>query len=218
LSGGSVPERVCAALGLRDHPAWAVEPLCRALEDSVLVVQVAAIQSLGQLGDPRSVGPLTAALRRSFWFRSARRQALAAKLLLGGFLAALLLCAWYGLGLSRAYAGPGFLFLMALYEAQRRQSWISLKVSEALERIAERQPTTELARVLPELRAIASDPLIQADAARKSSRVAAARIEAAIEHLGSLPLAAAAPEREVASLPRAAAALMPDPSELPRVQ
>jgi HEAT repeat protein len=221
LATGSAQERSSAAYELRAFGAAAVEPLCAALQDKELPVRLAAVKSLGEVGDERAIQPIVAALREMFPGRSPRRYRTV------GILAAITLplsmVAYGAVQLSEWGVPPQVVTaacaaLLALLVAGGRKSLrlISLLIgdptsansgpcraySEALAQIAERCPAPELRKALPALNEIAADALQQSPRTRADSRRAAQRIEELTAQLDSLPVIAAAPSPDVETLPR----------------
>jgi hypothetical protein len=217
LRGGAVESRRQSARILGTYGARAVEPLCAALEDQDAEVRIAAAEALGLLGDERAVRPLGEALRGSLVGRSARRQ------LAVGVMVVLAVClfaiVWFwGLKIG----GSVWLFITVLkhtarpyFRGRQAQSRVTRAITEALMRIAERNPTPELHAVVPELKAIAVDTLQHEKATRVVSRDAAHRIESLTEKLKSMPLPAA-PAVAADQLPLPAASPTPQSGSLPR--
>ena len=86
-------------------------------------------------------------------------------------------------------------------QTRRAADEILAAVIQALRDIAEHHPSRGLRQTLPDLCAIAADPLRRTRATREISRAAVLEIEAATDHIKDLPLAAAAALPDVASLP-----------------
>lgn len=197
LRNGGAVERLEAARRLRGCGSPAVPLLCGALTDPCVPVRLAAAESLGEIGDPAAIPPLTQALQGCFHGGSARRQ-LATGCLGTGL--ALIVCLLMVLlnpfviieGLFRAGLG-------GLSNLGKNRSEPELRLSRApayaraLAQIAERHPTPELRALLPELRAASLD-LLQLDReARQVSRETAERIERLTTLLKTLPTPAHAP-------------------------
>jgi hypothetical protein len=209
LTSGPDYRREKAARALREYGAWAVEPLCEALNQRGRDVRIAAAESLGHIGDERAVKPLTEALHACFVGGSARRQRLLGVLAIPA-LVLILLGLFLGSAALKASGGVGVLLyavglnVHGAYKRRRSESRVCEAVTEALERIAERSPTPALRAVVPELKAVAADPLLQEESARAASRQAAARIEALTDRLKDLPLPATHHQPHPANLPRPA--------------
>jgi len=221
LRHGKRLERVRAARALVAYGPESVEALTDALRDSSGKVRIAAAESLGIIGDPRAVRPLTDALRQCFGGRSARWQVVVGMVSLLGLIAAGLFWGWLILKIGFIWflflAGSAHKKVEAFFNEKRSQTGLCRAITEALERIAERNPTPELRAVVPDLRAIAADTVHQDPRTRAVSREAADRIQSLTEKVKSLPLTSTAPPVTAESLPRAAAAPDPDAATLPRV-
>jgi len=220
LEEGEPAARVETARLLCQWGPPAVGPLCDALRDKDPEVRIASATSLGEIGDPAAVPPLTEALRACFVRRSARWQMVLGLLAIPGAILLFLVCVALavvcrcGAGVFHSFRIFGALFNH--YRERRAQSRICGAVTHALARIAERSPTPELRTLLPEMHAVAADMLQQEESTRTVTRDAARRIEDLTENLASLPLPTAAPGASGARLPRPAEAPAPDAGALPR--
>jgi hypothetical protein len=105
----------------------------------------------------------------------------------------------------------------AYFIHQDRQSRVCHAVTRALGAIAGRHPTPELRSVVPDLKALAADRVLQDAKARRTAHKAVERIEALTAELQSLPVAffEKTPPRD--ALPRPAQPLPSDPATLPRI-
>jgi len=198
--------QVAAARELQAHGNAAVAPLCEALADPNVEVRQAAAESLGEIADPRAIGPLTAALRQSLVGGSGRRQLWAGLLLV---LVIVLLIGGYFWGMIGLHIGSGFFCVFNVWsQAAKRmsgrrnaRSQVCRAISEALIGIAERHPSPQLRELLPELRALSADRIHQDQHARHASRAAAQRIEVLTEALKNLPISSHASIPDAATLP-----------------
>ncbi|HTE18392.1 MAG TPA: HEAT repeat domain-containing protein [Armatimonadota bacterium] len=223
LEEGASAARLKAVAALRDRQPWAIEDLCRALKDEDQDVRIAAAAALGEVGDDRAIQPLAEALRECFVGRSARTQATTGLLIVATVV---LFFSGFAMGLFWLDSGLAFFSVsywiipsvIIYFRLRRLRGEFCPVITEALARIAERHPTLELRNVLPDLRAVAADPLQQEKGTRAASRAAADRIDALTEKLQSLPLPASTPAPDVAALPRPADAPTPDVETLPRVR
>lgn len=198
-----------SALGEIGDPT-AERPICALLGDSDLTVRAAAATALGELGLEESIPALMEAYRMCFVGQSARTQRLIG---LGMALLGVLLFVLIFWGAVGAKIGGIFgVFNLAhqipsaYFRARRAKSTVACAITEALVKIAERNPRPELHRLVPELRAVAGDRLQHEKATRKASRVAAERIEALTAAFHDLPVAAGAPAPDPATLPHPAEA------------
>jgi hypothetical protein len=206
LASTETDQRVAAARELRVHAAAAVLPLCDALVDPHNEVQIAAAESLGEIGDPRAIAPLSTALRLGLIGGSGPRQLRAGLLLISVLILAVAGFLW---GAIAWRIGGGFVGIfnlwvqLAIRHARRRgaRSQVSRAISEALVRIAEQHPSPQLRELLPELRALSADHVYQDPGARRASRAAAQRIEALTDELKSLPISSRPAATDAASLP-----------------
>lgn len=210
LSANDPELQVAAARELRAHAGAAVPPLCDALSDPHAEVRRAAAESLGEIADPRAIGPLTAALRQSLVGGSGRRQLWAGLLLV---FVIILLITGYFWGMIAWHIGGAFFGMFNIWiQAGKRvssrmsgqrsaRSQVCRAISEALIRIAERHPSPQLRELLPELRALSADRIHQDQSARQASRAAAQRIDALTEALKNLPITSHASVPDPASLP-----------------
>lgn len=197
--------RAAAAQELRAHPGAATAPRCAALNDPDERVRISAAESLGQLGDPDAIGPLTHALRRSLVGGSGQRQLVAGLLLMlivfvlvGGYLWGALVWRMGGvMVISNVFARS----VNRLARRRRARSETCRTISLALARIAEQHPSPQLREIIPELRALAADRIHQDQVARQASREAADRIDSLTERLKSLPVSSSSDPGDSRSLP-----------------
>ena len=200
----------------------AVEPLCRLLDDKQGALRVAAAEALGKIGDDRAVQPLMKAMRSCFSGGSARRH-----LTLGIVVVTLTVIViaglFWGLAVAKMAGAFGGLINLAIQavkgivKKRSANTEVCRAITEALESIAEREPTPELAAIVPDLRAVAADAIQQAQATRTAAREAADRIETLTQKIKSLPISSVAPGVSEETLPRPADAPAPDTRQLPRV-
>ncbi len=156
LESRSWRDRVRAVQQLSAFGPGAVPLLCEALQDRDDRVWAAAAAALGEMGDPRAVGPL-AAIPTRLLDEGAPRQFWSGVRLL---LLAVIVCV--GLGLLSA-AAPGspaptigcFLAGFLAYFGALRLHWVTLELgqpaAEALAKIAVRSPTPALRQALSPL-------------------------------------------------------------------
>jgi len=221
LSKRSPVTRVRALRDLsRLPPEDALRPLCEALDDPLIAVRIEAAQALGRVGDARAVGPLVRALKRSSYGGAAVKQFLLGILLLPVF------ALWFLVGLAAAvflgdFGGNVLGFAASLpenyYGSRRSRSPLFSAITDALVQIAERDPSPELRRALPELQTIASDVLQHERSARSAYHDAARKIAGLTEKLQSMPLPAGAPAADPAQLPLTGSAPRQDSAALPLV-
>ncbi len=224
LREGTTEQRLKAAKSLRDYDTHAVEPLCLALNAEEINVRVAAVESLGHIGDERAVQPLVEAFKRCFVGRSLWRQMLVSFVV---FVVSMgLAMMFHEMSRGKSFIVAIFFILcqmiasaiwFAYYGERKEVRKTCHAIAEALTSIVERTPTPELRAILPELKTIAFDIVHQDKSTRAASRQAAQRIEALTEQLKNLSLPASAPASDAATLPRAVEATTPDVETLPRV-
>lgn len=199
--------RAAAAQELQAHPGAATAPLCAALNDPDERVRISAAESLGQLGDPDAIAPLTHALRQSLVGGSGQRQLMAGLLLIlivvvlvGGYLWGALV---WRMGGVMVISNVSARSVNRLARRRRARSEICRTISHALARIAEQHPSPQLREVIPELRALAADRIHHDQGARQASREAADRIDTVTERLKSLPVSSSSAPVDGKSLPLA---------------
>lgn len=174
----------------------AVEPLSALLRDPEPEVAERAAVSLGKLRDLRAVPALSELLRSGFPLRRPWLQVLAGI----GLVAGLLLVA--GLG-SYLILAPGGLVLalnvLKMIEPfcrrlseRRARTKLNRAIVGALASIAAESPAPQLRSLLPDLRALSMDAVLQDGETREKSRLTAARIRELTESLKGLPVPAAA--------------------------
>jgi hypothetical protein len=209
LRGADKDLRGRTAYGLRDKGAAAMPALCEALKDPDLAVRAAAAESLAEIGDARALKPLTEALKGCFDTGSARRQRVISVFVLLGIVVVLiaLFMGMVKLGIAAFMAGSWGMIgntLTSYHRRQRERGPQIQALTAAIDRIAAREPTPELRMLLPELEAVAGDPLLHTASTRAATREVAGRIAALTERIKSMPVAAEAPEVETDQLPIAA--------------
>lgn len=205
LRTGATEARAEAARELRHYAPECLDPLYNALKDSEEPVRSAAAESLGLIGDERSVKPLVEALRAGFPGKSARRNrigglllAITLPLVVVGAVAVLIATKGEGAGdmlVNGLTFGPG---------SGHFKSHNTRVIAQALTKIAERTPTPELRDALPDLQEIVADPIQQDKRSRAASRAAARKIQALTAKLDALPVTATTPELTGSTLPRPA--------------
>jgi hypothetical protein len=211
LASGNASVRAAAAHALGEiGDREAVAPLHALLRDTDLSTRAEAATALGNLGREESIPALMDAYRVCFLGRSARKQRWIGALVAGALLGMLGLMIW---GTFAAKVGGFFGFtnvfsqVPAIYiRARRAQSKVACAITEALVRIAERNPRPEMHQLVPELRAVAGDRVQHEPATRDASRRAADRIEALTAAVHNLPVAAATPRMDPSTLPQPAEA------------
>lgn len=167
--GRSEAIRAVAAMG-----APAVPPLIEALNDDEWHVRQRAVETLGEIGDPRAVAPLLAMLKDTEWYvRRAAIQALD------------------DLGAGRPAVLP---LIEALKDEEAR---VRRRAAEALGEMATRQPFPEMRAALPPLRRLSRARPPEGAIFRDALQ----RIEAATDALKHLPLPAEPPAPAVECLP-----------------
>jgi hypothetical protein len=206
---------IATALGqIGDESAQGV--LVELLAHRDLTVRAAAATALGELGQDESIPPLMDAYRRCFVGRSALTQRYFGPLAVLAVVLGFGLLLWGTMvakvGGIMALSNCIFQLFMHYVGARRRRSMVACAVTEALVKIAERNPRPELHRLIPELRAVAGDRMQQERATRKASLLAAERIEALTAASQDLPLPSLPSRPDVASLPKPAEA---PPIEVP---
>jgi hypothetical protein len=209
LRGADKDLRGRTAYRLRDKGAAAVPALCEALKDPDLAVRAAAAESLAEIGDARAIGPLSEALKTCFDTGSARKQRWIGILVLA-VIVVVFATLFYGviaLKIAGAMGGSWYWIargMTAYYRRLRQRGPQITAFANALDRIASREPSPELRALLPELEAVAGDPLLHTATTRAATREVADRIAALTERIKSMPVAAAAPEVDADHLPIAA--------------
>lgn len=218
------PDRSEAAALLRHYPAWALVPLCGAvrsndartrraaatslgqlgapravevlcvlLEDTDVEVQAAAAHALGRIGDTRALAALMHALHLTIEGRSRREYVLA---FVGGLVG--VVCFGFLLGpIPLLLVGHG---IVVQAKGRWRASRLSAALTGALGDMAERNPTPELRRAVPDLRVVSAD-VFHYPYARFISKEAAQRIEAATAHLKQLPIPSGLADLPLEALP-----------------
>lgn len=221
LQDGPPADRVRAAEQLAAFGLEAVLPLCEALNSTDDDLRIAAARSLGTIGDARAVVPLIAALRSRCTGGSGLKHRQGGRVLLGTMLAMVLIPPILAALITGKPSGIFFAGVagpLVAWATQRRpRGRVFEAISEALIQITAKDPTPAVREVLPELDVLATDSLQQDRQTRAALREAARRIEALTENLRSLPIAAEAPEPEVATLPTPAHPRVSDAEVLPRV-
>ncbi|MFN3648511.1 MAG: HEAT repeat domain-containing protein [Armatimonadota bacterium] len=210
----------------RLHLPEVVPHLLRTLTDREPRVRIAAVEALGAIGDETAVRPLHDLLRSEFVGGPfTRRWRLSPTvflvLALSGFLLLRMLTGDLAV-VTAVWAVWAVVFGFGIAvdcsrERIQQRGRVTQAVTEALVKIAERRPSPEMRQVLPDLRRMVSDPLVQNRETRQVSRAAIQRIEALTESLKTLPLPGTASGDE-ASLPRVGEAPSADPQTLPRVR
>jgi hypothetical protein len=206
LRGAEKDLRGQTAYQLRERGPEAVPALCEALKDPDPSVRAAVAESLAKIGDARAIAPLTQALKRCFDTGSASRQRLL------GILMAVVVCIVLGfafVGTIKSWTAGGFVTIwlfgtkriQELLDSRRKRGPQIVALTNAIDRIASRDPAPELRSLLPELQSVASDAIYQSPATRAATREVADRIAALTERIKSMPVAASAPEVETEQLP-----------------
>jgi HEAT repeat protein len=199
--------------GLRD-----LDFLVSALADPREEVRAVAAEGLGDLGNARAVGALTAALRTASIGGSARRQQwLGWAMAAGGVV--LYAVAFWGIGAHRLGTMmlllSGFSFILAqVSEGRRKRNAPRLAIIQALQKLADRAPSPELRDALGELRVMAGDRLQVEPEARRAARELAGRIEDLTGRSKDLPLPSACRGADPAALPRAGQSPAAEPADL----
>jgi hypothetical protein len=204
--------RVAALILLRERRGPAMMPYAlAALEDEDQAVRTIAARAVGDYGDAASAEPLTRALRRGFLMGTAHRQQLA--VFLGGPIVFVVLLGLMSEGVllelgvvAAAFSALAGEVVTAFYRRRQLRSEVSLAITEALAKIADRSPTPALRAALPDLRAIAADVVQQEASSRRVSRETAAKIESVTAASKNLPVPAESPAPQPDALPRASAA------------
>lgn len=214
--------RLSSISSVQEADRDAIEPLLQALQDPEMDVRIAAAEALGRVGDARAIQPLVAALRATFGGKSGREFRTAGILLIVGvvvvYIAVQMGLGAAGIGSAGAAMSGGISFIFnAMVLRRKAQSRMSRAITEALGRIAERDPAPELHALVPDLRAIAADSLQQEKEARAASREAASRIEAVTAKLKDLPLPTSGSASGPEALPRPAGPPAEDGSRFPVV-
>lgn len=229
LEHGSGRERYFAACALREVGAAAAEPLCNLLKHPNKNVRAQAAAILGDIGDSRAVQPLLDALRDCFVEGSSRLQLFEGFVLLILFTLlsisglVIMVQAWSQMGMVEALKlcvpyGFTICLFFWLWGKLDRPHQVCQSISEALVRIAKREPTPELRRAIPDLSRMAADVMRQKRQTRNTARQAARNIATLTEQLKSLPIPAAEPAPDVKELPIPASESLPDIATLPRVE
>jgi HEAT repeat protein len=193
-------ERLEAVRLLPSFGTTALEPLCTALADRDVGVRTAAAAGLAEVGDARAIRPLAEALKNCFVSRSgcwsllaSFSAAAAGTLLLIGAVVTLDV-----LALTMLFSGGSFSDLLT---ERKRRSELVEAITNALIRIAERDPNPELRQVLPDLHLVGMDVIQQLGRTRSASRSAANRIGQLTVRLHNLPIASAAATIDAETLP-----------------
>jgi hypothetical protein len=222
LASAVKEDRAAAARALRRFQPEAFDLLLPALHDKELEVRLAAVESLGELGDERAIQPLITAMRGCFDGRSARDHRTIGILLVVGIAVAFLAFS-IGLGALGVGGAAGAMANMVMtvvrgvYVQRRERGKMVGAISQALTKIGERSPRAELSAVVDDLKAVAGDVLQQNKETRESSRQAAARLEALTERIKALPLTSVSPGTDAKVLPTPSTAPEADQAVLPRV-
>lgn len=178
------------------------ELLLVALESDQLKTRTAAANMLEEVGGVESIAPLIRAYNQCFAGRSARRQRLAGPIALTVVAALLGAMAW-----SAAHNGSGVVamiqlfFFLIIFLAKMRSRNSPQTFLCALLKIADRTPGPGLHVLLPELRAVANDRLLNDRKTRDASRNAVERIELLTASFQDLPVPADASRQKAAQLP-----------------
>ncbi len=224
-------KRSVAAQSLARYGETAVDPLCAALQDPDRAVRDAAAKSLGEIGDPRAVGPLIDVLRNTFawrrpWFQWIAGAGLVALAAIGevlvwlGFVAVIVVLLAITLLLVKLEVTSGYgeiwgagwetikvvrnsFKISDFFGFRRRQNSYCLTIAEALLKIAENSPSPQLREALPDLGAVVGDFVQQDARTRDRARVVSERIAALTEKLRNLPAPASPPSADTSTLPRA---------------
>jgi hypothetical protein len=204
-------ERAEAAARLQERGPEAQGLLCAALRDGDLEVELAAIHSLGVIGDEAAIEPLLAAWKGCFNGKSARRHLFLITLALTAL--ALQLAGWiWNIGALRGTASFGHLLVFVLGGAplllkraeRRKRDRYCRAITEAVERIALRQPSPRVRQLLPELRAQAVNVLEVDRSMRAASAEAADRLDQLTARVNAMPVPSEAPPLDPSTLPRPA--------------
>lgn len=179
------------------------EALLELLKSDYSDVREYAVQALGELGDARALSALMGVYARCFTGRSARRQRLWVLLpvIYYAFLIGLAVWEW-GSGHLKIQDLAFSLLLFLTNRSTWRSSGEDWQVIlKAILQVAERNPSPEVHQLLPDLKAIAADRMLNHPDAREAARAAAERIETLTAGVHDLPLPAVAPSAACATLP-----------------
>jgi hypothetical protein len=203
-------ERAEAAARLQERGPEAQGLLCAALRDGDLEVELAAIHSLGAIGDEAAIEPLLAAWRSCFTEKSARRHLVfitlglaAAAMQLAGWIWSITALRVVGLliGLLPLFGLGGGSLMFQRAERRKRDRYCQA-ITEAVERIALRQPSPRVRQLLPELRAQAVNVLEVDRSLRAASTEAADRLDQLTARVNAMPVPSEAPPPDPRTLPR----------------
>ncbi len=221
LTAGSRGEKRDAANALVQYGEAALEPLCGALMDPDNRVKVAAARALAELGDPRAIPALAAALREGLSGGTARSHILAAgkavlraySVMVAGGVVSILL----DMPLIQCLVlYPPFIVTWNWFVERRDRSLVNQAIVEATVALGEASPTPELRKLLPDLRTLALDRIQQEGTARQAFTKAADRIDTLTANLKSLPVVSEPPASEPSTLPVAVLGGPPKGTDLPR--
>lgn len=217
---------------LPDTPE-AVPLLCHALEDDDAQVRWAAAEALGRIGDPRALGPLRKEITRSASGGSSQRQLVTCRCLLAFRTMGLFSFLWFAPVLEQVpaplrgtFALTYFLcWLLVVFQfwlvdvkGVSKRTRARRSAIRGLVRITEAHATAEVQQSLPELRAMAANPLVYDRGTRRACREAARRIQVLTAHIRSLPVPAAPEPTGADILPRTVETTPePDTAALPCV-
>jgi len=211
---------IATALGqIGDESAQGI--LVEILKHRDLTVRAAAANALGELGLDESIPPLMDAYQQCFVGRSALTQRYVGPLVIVAVILMFVLLLWGTMvvkaGGMMALANIGAQFSLRYFGGRRLRSKVACAITEALVKIAERNPRPELHRLVPELRAVARDRMQQEKETRNASLFAADRIEALTAASHALPVSSSTPEIDSHGLPLPAASSDPEAGGCVRV-